>query len=115
VSGKTQNGNLIALAICQRDQRLWVFDSVSGVNHPVPVTLYYSELMRATRTREPSVALDASRLFTATAQFRDDDLLRAFSAYNDIRAKVSTKDRLVLPGRPKGFFQWLFSSFGRKL
>lgn len=114
IVGRTRAGTTVALAICSGDKRLWVYDAATGVNHPIPMTLFYSELMRVTRMKDPSIALDPSRLFSHAGTFGDDDLLRAFITYNDIRSKVSTEDRLVLPDRPTGLFQKLFSLLRRR-
>ena len=114
VDTTTRTGNGIHLVICASDKRVWIHDQRTGVNHPIPVTLFYSELMRQTGTKDPERALDSGRLFTHLRSFTDADLLRGFASYNDIRSKIPPDDRIVLPEDPKGFFDRLLSIFSRK-
>jgi len=114
VVGQTASGHSLHLAICATDKRIWVSDSRTGVNHPIPMTLFYSELMRRTGTKDPAIALDTSRLFTHTGSYRDEDLLGAFASYNDIRAKVSVEDRIVVPERRRGLLARLSILFGKR-
>ncbi len=113
VRADTAGGNAIHLCICPADKRLWVHEARSGVSHPVPMTLYYSELMRQTGTRDPAIALDASRLFGHLGSYSDADMLRAFASYNELRAKVASDDRIIVPERSKGLFARILSFFRR--
>ncbi len=106
----TASGSRVALAICRNDRRLWVYIERTGVCRPVPVTLFYSELMRRTGVRDPKLALRSERLFEALSTFRDDDLAVAFVSYNHVRAKVSDDDPLRPPAPRRSLFQRLFSS-----
>jgi len=110
VAMKTRNGSLLVLAICPRDRRLWVNDQSSGVNHPIPVTNIYNELMIHKNIRDPKRAFDYARLFSELPNFSDRDLSIAFASYNDIRTKVRFSDRIVPeePGR-KSFITRMFS------
>ncbi len=78
------------LAICSTDRRIWVYDSMTGVNHLIPITNFYNELMLHKRIREPKIALDTSYLFSHLNAFYDADLALAFSVYNKIRRKVDS-------------------------
>lgn len=107
---KTVGGSLLMLAICPRDRRLWVHDGTSGVNHPIPVTNIYNELMIHKNIRDPQKALDYNRLFSEISTFSDLDLSRAFASYNEIRTKVHLRDRIVQPEpEKKSFITRMFS------
>ena len=94
VEMKTGSGRRLVLALCVRDRRLWVYDSRSGVNHPIPVTSFYNELMLQQNVKDPMIALDSRRLFTALGTFRDIDLIQAFMAYNRLRTRVILEEPL---------------------
>jgi hypothetical protein len=111
IKGVTLSGAQIFFVVCAVNKRLWLHEEKTRVNFPIPVTLYYSELMRQTGMKDPSLALDASRLFTHLSSFSDEDMLAAFVSYNDIRSKISTQDRVVLPERPRGLVSRLLSFF----
>ena len=98
-------GRTLVLAICIGDRRLWIFDSETGMNQPVPVTNFYNELMLQRNVRNPKIALDSQRLFQDLHTFRDSDLFSAFRSYNQIRTKVAL-DASVAPlseGSPSFF------------
>jgi len=106
----TEAGRDITLAICAQDRRLWVHEGRTGICRPVPVTLFYSELMRRTGVRAPEVALRSDRLFEALAEFQDDALTIAFAAYNRVRAKVDAEDPIRLPLVRRSLWRRLFTS-----
>jgi hypothetical protein len=110
VAMKTRNGSLLILAMCPRDRRLWVNNQSSGVNHPIPVTNIYNELMIHKNIRDPKRALDYNRLFSEISSFSDADLSKAFASYNDIRTKIPLRDRIVLEEpRKVSFISRMFS------
>jgi hypothetical protein len=97
----TEAGQKILLAICAQDRRLWVYEEASGVNHPIPVTNFYNELMLQKNVRDPGVALDSKRLFTDLDSFTDAELLRAFVSYNKLRTKVTLQTSILIPQEPR--------------
>ena len=104
----------LSLAICRDDRRLWVYDSATGVNHPVPLTNFYNELMIWKHVRDPNVAFSSHRLFERLEEFTDSDLAGAFSTYNMIRTKVPVEGSLILPPHQrKSVFQRIKSAFKR--
>lgn len=109
VAMTTETGHRVTLAICAGDRRLWVHEGRTGVCRPVPVTLYYSELMRRTGVRDPKLALQSSRLFDRLPEFDDDALAVAFIAYNRVRSKVRVDDPIRLPRVRPSFLRRLFS------
>jgi len=103
----------VVLAICPKDHRIWVYESSTGVNHLVPVTNFYNELMLHRRIRDPKVALDPGNLFTRLSEFTDDDLGYAFHVYNKIRRKVGSSlpaRGVSAPRKPRAtFWKRIFS------
>lgn len=97
VSMTTTHHEPMNLALCAQDQRVWIHDRKSQVNHLIPPTNFYNELMLHKNVRDPRRAFDASRLFTEISSFSDADLIHAFRTYNQIRTKVSLEGNIVLP------------------
>jgi len=93
----TAGGQKMVLAICAKDKRLWIYEEASGVNHLIPVTNFYNELMLEKNVRDPEVALDSKRLFTDLSSWTDAELLRAFAAYNKLRTKVKLESPILVP------------------
>lgn len=93
----TDQGHALTLALCSSDRRMWVHNTKTLVNHIIPPTVFYNELMIHKNIREPRVALDSSRLFSHLSEFSDADLIHAFRTYNQIRTKVPLEGALRLP------------------
>jgi hypothetical protein len=93
---RTVSGRFLVLVACVRDQRLWVYDNRSGINHPIPVTGFYNELMLQHRIQDPKIAFDSKRLFSDLNTFSDVALIRAFSSYNQFRRKVILEEPLAI-------------------
>jgi hypothetical protein len=78
------------LVFCTHNGMMWVHDAGSGVNHPIPHTNYYNELMLHKHIKDPSVALNSKNLFTMLGNYTDDDLRNAFIRYNAIWHRIDT-------------------------
>jgi hypothetical protein len=118
VEMKTGSERNLILAFCVTDRRLWVYDQQTGINHLIPVTGYYNELMLQKRVQDPKIALDSKRLFSDLGTYSDSALTRAFSSYNRLRTKVLLKEPLVVPTEQSNHWftraaRWLLN--GRKL
>ncbi len=94
--------------IAAEEKRLWLFDGMTGMNHPIPVTNYHNELMLHKRIRDPAIALQSGLLFDQLSSYTDDDLRAAFVLYNAGRRRVEIQFR---PGplRARGLRGWLQS------
>jgi hypothetical protein len=80
------------------------------VNHLIPVTNIYNELMIHKHIRDPKIALAYNKLFSELSDFSDADLSKAFASYNDIRTKIHLRDRIVLEEPiKKSFINRMFS------
>ncbi len=70
------------LAFAPAHKKIWLHESKSGVNHLIPLTNYYNELMRFKRIRDPKRALNPKLMFEKLNEFTDDELMNAFVLYN---------------------------------
>ncbi len=109
---RTEGGQLIVLAICPRDRRLWVYDDAEGVNHPMPITNFYNELMLHKNIRTPEIALHPQRLFDDLDSYSDLDFTQAFQTYNQIRTKVPFEGAIVVRAQRRGLLSRLKSLLG---
>ena len=85
------------LALCPTDKRVWVHDRTGGLNHLIPVTNYYNELMLHKNIRDPGIALDASNLFRDLSRYSDGELAYAFMAYNRLKTKIQAPAGVEVP------------------
>lgn len=101
VSINTTSGRRMVLAVCAEDERIWIYDNGTGINHPIPITNFYNELMLQTRVRDPEIAFDPRRFFAHLDGYSDTDLVKAFTSYNMIRTKIPLEDAIVIPAPPR--------------
>lgn len=81
----------IVLAIAPQEQRIWLHDGGRRMNHLIPITNFYNELMLHKRIRDPKIALKSSLLFSQLDNYSDADLREAFLAYNKRKKKVEVQ------------------------
>ncbi len=102
--------NALVVAISQSDKKIWVFEKNSGVNHFIPVTKFYDELMRIKGEKDPKIALDASRFFTHLHSYSDELIARAFLVYNKYWKKLEIDStNFEKKNKPKRTFLKLFN------
>jgi hypothetical protein len=111
VSLQRENGPALTLSLCVTDKRLWIHDASDGVNHLIPVTNFYNELMLHKHIRDPKKALDSNNLFADAGSFSDDDLAAAFASYNKLRRKVELGAIAKPVAHRKTFAQKILSRF----
>ncbi len=70
------------LAFAPAHKKIWLHESKNGVNHLIPMTNYYNELMRFRRTKDPEQALNPKLMFEKLSEFSDFELINAFVLYN---------------------------------
>jgi len=107
VSLSSEHGRTAMLAVCATDKRLWVYDERTGINHPIPVTNFYNELMLHKNIRDPKIALDSKRLFSDLSQFSDAELSHAFRTYNALRTKIQLEGNIVVEDEKPNLVQRL--------
>ena len=88
----------LTLAMLVKERRLLLHDAGSGVNHLIPITTFYDELMMVKNIRDPKIALHSGLLFQDARSPNDDDLRSAFIAYNRVRRRVPL---VVPPAAPR--------------
>jgi hypothetical protein len=103
----------LTLAIAKQEKRLWLHDARTMMNHLIPITNFYNELMLHQGIRDPKVALKSDLLYEKLEQYTDADLRAAFVAYNKQRKRVD----IALVEKPqrhdtgmKALFKKLFST-----
>jgi hypothetical protein len=79
----------VTLAFAEAEKRIWIHESSGGIVRLIPITNYYNELMISRGIRDPRIALVPSLLWKDLKSFSDEDLLRAFVAYNALRRHVT--------------------------
>lgn len=104
VNMNVESGQKLVLAVCPSDKRLWVYNEATGINHPIPVTNFYNELMLHKNVRDPQTAFDSKRLFADLSTFSDEDLIKAFVTYNKLRTKVVLGKGIVVPEQKRVSF-----------
>lgn len=102
----------VTFAVASADKRLWVHDAGTSMNHLIPITNFYNELMLLRQIRDPRIALQSALFFQKLPEYSDADLRSALVAYNRVRKKVD------LPAEEphvekRGLFAFL-GKFGRK-
>lgn len=74
--------NKIVLAIAPVHKKVWVYNAESGINHFIPVTNFYNELMILMNIKDSNMVLNPGRLFSHLKDFTDDQLAQGFLVYN---------------------------------
>ncbi len=80
--------NEIVLVIAPVHKKVWVYNAKSGINHFVPVTNYYNEMMILMNNKDSDTALNPGRLFTNLAEFTNEQLAQGFLVYNKYWQRV---------------------------
>jgi hypothetical protein len=81
----------LRLAIARQEKRLWLHDAATMMNHLIPITNFYNELMRQKNIRDPKIALTTKLFWDELEKYSIGDLRAAFIAYNKVRKKVDVK------------------------
>lgn len=80
------------LAIAEKTKRIWLYEKESGLNHFIPVTNFFNELMRYKNIRDPKIALKPSELFNQIDSYSDDDFRNVLIRYNKYLKRFSIKE-----------------------
>ena len=80
------------LAIVPELKKIWLHDISTGVNHIIPVTNYFNELMRLKNIRDPKLALKPGNFFEYINEFKNDEIRKAFLMYDKYLSKFNIKD-----------------------
>ncbi|GBD92271.1 hypothetical protein BMS3Abin04_03006 [bacterium BMS3Abin04] len=88
--------NSLVIAISTQNKKVWIYDDKTGLNHFIPVTKLYDEMMRIKKVKNPEIALDAKRFFSKNADFNDELIGQSFLVYNKYWKKLEIDDSLFL-------------------
>ncbi len=80
--------NEIVLVIAPIHKKVWVYNSKSGINHFIPVTNYYNEMMILLNNKNSDTALNPGRLFSNLSEFTDQQLAQGFLVYNKYSNRI---------------------------
>ena len=80
--------NRFVLAISQALKKIWLFEYDTGVNHLIPLTNFYNELMRAKNIRDPGRGLKPDLFFNELNLYSDNDLKTALLNYDKYMHKL---------------------------
>ncbi|MGA8265600.1 MAG: hypothetical protein WB779_14250, partial [Ignavibacteriaceae bacterium] len=79
--------NLI-LAIAPVHKKIWLHNIETGVNHLIPLSNFYNQLMMVKDIRNAKVALNPGIFFEQLNNYSDGDLVSAFITYNKYIKKI---------------------------
>ncbi len=105
-----KESNLV-LVISPSDKKIWLHEVDSGINHIIPITNFFNELLRRRKGIVDRVSgLNVNFIFENIGKFTDADINNAFISYSKLFGKVDTGayDEIV---EKKG----LFSLFKAKI
>jgi hypothetical protein len=63
-------------------KKIWLHDVQSGVNHLIPVSNFYNQLMMVKNIRNSKIALNPGIFFQTLEEYSDEDLVSALVTYN---------------------------------
>ena len=70
------------LAVVPEEKKIWLYESVSGVNHLIPISNYYNSLMLYRSERNAEKVLNPNLFFDNLGIYNDLELKSAFELYN---------------------------------
>lgn len=103
----------VVLAIAREHKRIWVYESQTGVNHFIPVTNFFNDLMRVKNIRDPKIVLNSSLIFDPAFELKDEELGSAFLLYNKNWKKINLDYSIFVSTEKKDKGPSLFRIFKR--
>jgi hypothetical protein len=101
----------LVLGIACGEKRVLLHDQFSGMNHLIPITNFYNELMLHKGIRDPKIALHSNLLFKDIHTYADLDLRSAFIAYNKLKRRVPLAEPQPPAPRKTGVLRLLKNVF----
>ena len=93
--------NDVVLAVSSKYKKIWVFEKETGINHFLPITNFYNELMKIKKIRIPDIAFNSNLFFEKNEEFTDQDIASAFILYNKFRKKINLDYLIIRTEKPK--------------
>ncbi len=81
-------GDELILVVALKQKRIWLYEKETQINHLIPITNFYNELMLVKHIQDPKIALKSDYLFHNFESFTENDFALAFLNYNKRRKKV---------------------------
>lgn len=103
----------IIIAVAPVHKRIWVYEKETGINHFIPVTNYYNELMRIKKIKNARTALNSNLLFENIDKYADQDLGAAFLIYNKYWRKIKLDYSYFMPEKAEKNESFLSRFFKR--
>lgn len=103
----------VVLAIASEHKRIWVYEAGTGINHLIPVTNFFNEVIRVKHIRDPKLALNSKLVFDPSFELSDQDLGAAFLIYNKYWKKISLDYSIFVSTEKKDKEKSLFKIFKR--
>lgn len=100
------------LVIDKINKKIWLHNFESGVNHIIPVSNYFNELMRLKRIKDENLFTLPLLFFNKLGDFTDEDFKLAFYQYNKFMRRFDIKinpEKLITPLVKKKKLLKLFS------
>jgi hypothetical protein len=102
----------LILVIDKTNKKIWFHNYESGVNHIIPVSNYFNELMRLKKIKDENLFRSPSLFFNKLDDFTDEEFKLAFYQYNKFMRRFDIKinpEDLLTPVVKKKKFLKLFS------
>lgn len=97
------------LAIDKSNKKIWLHNQESGVNHIIPVSNYFNELMRLKKIKDENLFRLPLLFFDNLDDFTDEDFKLAFYQYNKFMRRfkidINPQDLISAKPRKKKFFK----------
>lgn len=100
------------LVIDRTTKKIWLHNRESGVNHIIPISNYFNELMRLKKIKDENLFRSPLLFFNKLDDFSDEDFKLAFYQYNKFMRRFDIKINpveLLTPRVKKKKFFKLFS------
>ncbi len=79
------------LVIDKSNKKIWLHNYESGVNHIIPVSNYFNELMRLKKIKDENLFRSPSLFFNKLNEFSEEDFKLAFYQYNKFMRRFDIK------------------------
>jgi hypothetical protein len=100
------------LVLDESNNKIWLHNYESGVNHIIPVSNYFNELMRLKKIKDENLFRSPQLFFNRLDDFTDEDFKLAFYQYNKFMRRFNIKinpEDLITPRIKKKKFFKIFS------
>ncbi len=84
------------LAVASAINKIWIHDINTRVNHLIPVSNFYNELMSVKNIRTKEIVLNPKLLFENIDEYSDSDLFSAFIKYNKYMRRINLDYNKIL-------------------